>query len=119
MVHVPDAGSLCTSGTAHGQPALDGERDLGLGGLGVPPRRRHRGDADTPIEHADASAQSTTTATNATEARRLNLTSISITNLDGVAAGDLVVLVVYRDAANGSDTLAVDAEFIGATLEFA
>jgi len=77
------------------------------------------GDVDTPVEHASATAQSTTTATDTNEARRLNLTSISITNLDGVAAGDLVTLVLYRDAANGSDTLAVDAELIGAVLEFA
>lgn len=76
------------------------------------------GDADTPVEHALATAQSATTATNATEARRLNETTITITNTDSVAAGDLVFLLVYRDAANGSDTLSVDAELIHASLDY-
>jgi hypothetical protein len=75
-------------------------------------------DADTPVEHAEAAASTTTTATNATEARRLNETSIALGNLDSLAAGDLVFLLIHRDADNGSDTLTVDAELIAASLEY-
>lgn len=68
------------------------------------------GDADTPIEHVFATAQSVTSNTNTTEALRLTTASLTITNLDSLAAGDLVTIVFYRDAANGADTLAIDAE---------
>lgn len=74
-------------------------------------------DADTPVEHASAAASTTTTAGNATEARRLIETSIVLSDLDSVAAGDFVALLIYRDADNGSDTLAADAELVAATLE--
>jgi hypothetical protein len=75
-------------------------------------------DADTPLEHVLATAQTVTTAVNTTEARRLIESSIAITNLDSVAAGDFVTLHVYRDAANGSDTCTVDAEILACTLEY-
>lgn len=75
-------------------------------------------DADTPVEHAAAAASTTTTAGNATEARRLIDTSITLANLDSVAAGDLAFIVIYRDADNGSDTLAADAELITAAFEY-
>lgn len=75
-------------------------------------------DADTPLEHAQAAASTTTTAGNATEARRLIETSITLANLDSVAAGDLAFLVIYRDADNGSDTLAADAELVTASFEY-
>jgi hypothetical protein len=74
-------------------------------------------DADTPLEHATAAATTATTATNATEARRLNETTIT-PSMDSVAAGDLVFLLVYRDADNGSDNLAVDAELIAVSLDY-
>lgn len=75
-------------------------------------------DADTPVEHAAAAASTATSSTNTTEARRLTEASITLANLDSVAAGDLVDLVIYRDAANGSDTLAIDAEFVYAAFEY-
>lgn len=75
-------------------------------------------DADTPVEHANAAASTTTTAANTTEARRLTETSITLANVDSVAAGDLVFLLVYRDANNGSDTVTVDAELISVALEY-
>lgn len=75
-------------------------------------------DADTPVEHAEATANSTTTAGNATEARRLIETSITLTNADSLAAGDLVFLLIHRDADNGSDTLAADAELINVVIEY-
>lgn len=75
-------------------------------------------DADTPNEHAFAAANSATTAVNTTEARRLIETPITLTNADSVAAGDLVTLMVKRDAASGSDTCAVDAELSAVSLEY-
>lgn len=75
-------------------------------------------DADTPVEHAEAAASTTTTAGNATEARRLIETAITLSNLDSIAAGDLATLIVYRDADNASDTLAADAELISVALEY-
>lgn len=75
-------------------------------------------DADTPVEHAQAAASTVTTAGNATEARRLIESSLTLANLDSVAAGDLVFIIVYRDADNASDTLAVDAELIAAVFEY-
>jgi hypothetical protein len=76
------------------------------------------GDVDTPLEHALAAATSATTAVNTTEARRLTETTITLANLDTVAAGDLVVMRVYRDGANAADTCTVDAELVAAGLDF-
>lgn len=75
-------------------------------------------DADTPNEHASATAQTTTTDINTTEANRLIETSITISNADSVAAGDLVFLLIYRDADNASDDLSSDALLIAASLEY-
>jgi len=75
-------------------------------------------DADTPIEHVLATATTATTAANTTEARRLVETTITLANLDSLAVGDLLVLRVYRDAANGSDTCTVDAELVGCSLDY-
>lgn len=75
-------------------------------------------DTDTPVEHAQAAASTATTAANGTEARRLVATSITLANLDSVAAGDMVSLLVYRDADNGSDNLAADAELISVQFTY-
>lgn len=75
-------------------------------------------DADTPIEHAKATAQTTTTDVNAAEANRLIQTSITISNDDSVSAGDLVFLLVYRDANNGSDDLTSDANLVAVSLDY-
>lgn len=75
-------------------------------------------DADTPNEHALATANTGTTAVNGTEARRLVETSITLTNADSVAAGDFVIIRVYRDAGNGSDSCTVDAELVAASIEY-
>ena len=51
----------------------------------------------------------------------LNQCSITLTNADSVAAGDLVMLVLYRDpedASGNTDTLVGDAYLLGASLEF-
>lgn len=68
-------------------------------------------DADTPIEHAQAAAATVTTATNATEARRLVSSDITLT-MDSAAAGDIIFLALLRDSADGSDTCEVDAEVL-------
>jgi hypothetical protein len=70
------------------------------------------GDVDTPVEHAQAEASTTTTEVNTTEARRELETTITIARDDGVVAGDLVNLCIFREAAAGGDTLTVDAELI-------
>lgn len=75
-------------------------------------------DADTPVEHAAAAASTVTTDVNTTEARRLIESSITLANLDGAAAGDLVNLLVYRDADNGADDLSSDAELISVGFEY-
>lgn len=66
-------------------------------------------DADTPLEHAFASAATVTTNVNTTEARRLTESSITLT-MDSAAAGDFIELMLFRDSADGSDTCTVDAE---------
>lgn len=76
------------------------------------------GDADTPIEHAEAAAQSVTDANDTVEAGRLNTCTISFTNAqaDGAAPGDEIFLCIFRDADNASDSLGEDARFYGAEL---
>ena len=77
-------------------------------------------DADTPNEHAFATANYQATNVNTTEARRLTATSITLTNADSVAANDLVILQIFRDAdgTGGTDSCTVDAELVGITLEY-
>jgi len=75
-------------------------------------------DADTPLEHAFATANTTTTNVNATEARRLTETSITLTNADSMAAGDFIQVVLFRDPADGSDTCTVDAEVVAVAFEY-
>lgn len=74
-------------------------------------------DADTYLEHVQATASTTTTNVNATEARRITETTIS-PSVDSMAANDLVTIVIYRAAANGSDTCTVDAEYVSGVFEF-
>jgi hypothetical protein len=74
-------------------------------------------DVDTPVEHAQAAAATVTTAANTTEARRLVESTVMLT-MDSAAANDLVVLRVYRDAANASDTVSVDATLWSVMLDY-
>jgi hypothetical protein len=78
------------------------------------------GDVDTPVEHAWAAASTAAGTVNATEARRLTLTTITLANLDGMAAGDVAWLLVYRDAdaTSGTDSLTVDAELIAVRFTY-
>jgi len=77
-------------------------------------------DTDTALEHAQATASTAGTAANATEARREVETSITLANLDSVAAGDFVSLCVFRDAdgTSGTDDLSVDAEVFSIAFEY-
>lgn len=77
-------------------------------------------DADTPIEHAQAAASTASWTANATEARRLVEVSITLANLDSVAAGDFVSLLVYRDGDGtaGTDSLSVDWELVAVSFEY-
>lgn len=75
-------------------------------------------DADTPVEHGLAASQVTDTATNTTEAWRLNSTTITIANPDGMAAGDIAYLLIIRVRGDPADTLAVTAELLAATFEY-
>lgn len=56
-----------------------------------------------------ATAATTTTTHLGTTGQREHETSITVTSLDSLAAGDTVRLRIYRDAANGSDTMTGDA----------
>lgn len=75
-------------------------------------------DADTPLEHAYATADTVTTNVNTTEARRLTLSSITISNADSMAAGDLIQLVIFRDPSDAADTATVDAELLSVSFEY-
>ena len=75
-------------------------------------------DADTPWQHAFAAAATVTTAVNATEARRLVESSITLT-MDSAAAGDLILLQLYRDPADAADTANADAEVASVAFVYA
>lgn len=75
-------------------------------------------DVDTYLEHAQAAASTVTTAVNTTEAGRVVASQVTLAALDSVAAGDLVRVVIYRDADNASDTAAAAAELLAADLAY-
>lgn len=76
-------------------------------------------DADTVLEHAWATAVEATTNVNTTEANRLNTTSLDMSsNLDGLAAGDWLSILVYRDTGDAADTHTGDARFLGARFAY-
>jgi len=74
-------------------------------------------DTDTPLEHALSSAATVSDTINTTEARRLIKSSITL-NMDSAAAGDLCLLLFYRDADAGGDDLTSDAEFWAAVFQY-
>lgn len=68
------------------------------------------GGTDTGAVSAKTYATATTsTPTARANANSLATTTITISNLDSIATGDLVLLRFYRDAGAGGDTLAADA----------
>lgn len=77
-------------------------------------------DADTQdIEtKAFATANTVTDTHLGTTGKRLHRCTITITNLDSLAAEDDVWLKIFRDAANGADTMTGDAVLAGATASY-
>jgi hypothetical protein len=77
-------------------------------------------DADTQDVTTDglATAQTVTDTHLGTTARRIHVASITITNLDSLANGDIVFLRLYRDADAAGDTMTGDALFLGARIEY-
>lgn len=71
---------------------------------------------DTDADSFDTA--NTATDTVAATAGHMKTVAVTLTNNDSLAARDFVTLKVYRDANNGSDTAAGDAELIGLLLEY-
>ena len=80
--------------------------------------------AITPGDTQDVEADSLATAatTNTTHpggtVQRLQRTTVTITSLDSLAADDVVLLRVYRDADAAGDTMTGDAIMIGLTVSY-
>lgn len=77
-------------------------------------------DADTQdIEtKAFATANTVTDTHLGTTGQRLHRCTITISNLDSLAAEDDVWLKIFRDAANAADTMTGDAILTGATVSY-
>lgn len=75
---------------------------------------------DTQDIETDALATASTATTThlGTTGQRLHRTTITVSNLDSLAADDNVALQIYRDAANGSDTLSGDAVVVGVSVSY-
>ena len=74
---------------------------------------------DETIDTAFGTAQTVTDANTATAYQAHHSAATSAMTIgSSPAAQDWVVFQVYRDASNGSDTLAVDAMLLGVTLNF-
>lgn len=68
---------------------------------------------------AFATAQTVTDSHLGTTAKRLHEISLTISNLDSIAAGDWCVLKFYRDADAAGDTLNnIDARLVGLELSY-
>lgn len=67
---------------------------------------------------AFATANTVTDSHLGTTGQRLHRASITISNLDSLAVGDVVWLALYRDAAAGGDTMSGDAQITMATLTY-
>lgn len=71
---------------------------------------------DDPLDAGFGTAQSVTDSVTAADDLMISAATAAITIGGSPAAGDLVVFQVYRDADNGSDTLAADAKLIAVRL---
>ena len=67
---------------------------------------------------AFATANSFTDSHLGTTGKRLHRATVTISNLDSLAADDYVVLRIGRDAAAGADTMTGDAGIVLATLSY-
>ena len=76
-------------------------------------------DADAQdIDAKGFAAANTGTQTVPGTAGHMNEVSITVTNADSVAAGDFVIVRIYRDGDAAGDTATGDLELIAATLEY-
>jgi hypothetical protein len=76
---------------------------------------------DADAQDVDADTFAAANLGNATvpgTAGYMDVISITLTNADNVAAGDHVVVCLYRDADNASDTATGDAEVINVELSY-
>lgn len=73
---------------------------------------------DDATDAAFGTAQSVTDGVTATTDTMVSAATSAITIGGTPAAGDIVTFQVYRDATNGSDTLAVDALLVGVKLTY-
>lgn len=67
---------------------------------------------------AFATANTVTDTHLGTTGQRLHSCDITISNLDSIAAGDIVWIKIYRDADAGGDTMTGDAILVGAKLAY-
>lgn len=70
------------------------------------------------VDAQDFASANVGTATVPGTAGYLDEVSVTLTNADSLAAGDLVVVRVARAVANGSDTAAGDAELVAVNFEY-
>jgi hypothetical protein len=77
-------------------------------------------DTDTQDVETDglATAQTVTDSHLGTTGQRVHKASITVSNLDSIAAGDWCVLKFYRDAAAGGDTMSGDASIVKLVLSY-
>jgi hypothetical protein len=77
-------------------------------------------DTDTQdVETKALATANTVTDTHlGTTGQRLHRASITVSNLDSLAANDDVWIRVYRDAAAGGDTMTGDAVLVGVTVSY-
>lgn len=78
------------------------------------------GNVDTQdIETKSLASENTATDSHlGTTGQRLHFVDVTVSNLDSVAADDLIVLRLRRVAADAGDTMAGDALFIGAAVSY-
>jgi len=76
-----------------------------------------RSNTDLDADSFDTAA--TTTGSANASSGIVTVTEILLTTIDSVTAGDLYRLKVYRDAANGSDTMVGDAELVAVEIRSA
>jgi hypothetical protein len=75
------------------------------------------GDAQSILTKSLAAETTATTTVNGT-ASGMVASTVAVSNLDGVAANDLVWLRIGRDAAAGGDTMTGDATVLGVYLSY-
>jgi hypothetical protein len=73
---------------------------------------------NSALDQAMGTAQTATDALQTANAEHISAATSAITLAGSPAAGQMVIFELYRDAANGSDTLGVDARFLGVEITY-